>query len=116
MSLPYKNERWFLLLQREVKTSSVTAVAARLGYGRARISQVVNGLMPNASPDKIAACVLEMFDRWTCPYLNAEIVAEECRAIHAGATPSHDPARLAHRRVCRTCAHNTRRNHDPLPA
>jgi len=106
MSLPYENERWFLLLRREVKASTVTAVAVRLGYKRARLSQVMNGLMPNARPDKIAARVLEMFDRWTCPYLNAEIVAEECRSIHAGATPSHDPARLAHRRVCRSCEHN----------
>lgn len=104
--MTYKKERWYTLLQEAVRESSVTAVAARLGYQRSRISQVINGLS-KAKPDKVAARVMELFDRWTCPYLNAEIVAEECRDIHAGATPSHNPARLAQRRACRTCNHNT---------
>jgi hypothetical protein len=107
-TLPYMQERWFKLLQEAIAQSSITAVAAKLGYGRSRISQVMNGLMLNAKPDKIAARVLDVLDRWECPYLNTEIVAAECRSIHAGDTPSHNPALLAHRRVCRTCAHNNK--------
>jgi hypothetical protein len=105
---PYMQERWYKLLVEatQEKGSSITAVAAKLGYGRAAISQVINGISI-AKPDRIAAAVLTLYDRWNCPYLNAEIVAEECREIHAGATPSHNPALLAHRRSCRACARNT---------
>jgi hypothetical protein len=110
-TLPYANERWFQLLQQAVAESSTAAVARRLSagyarpYGRPAISQVMNGIYAGKT-DKIAARVLEVLDRWSCPYLNTEISAEDCRAVHGGETPSHDPARLAQRRVCRTCKHN----------
>jgi hypothetical protein len=106
--LPYADARWFKLLQAAVQApSSITAVAAKLGYGRPAISQVINGIYAG-KPDKIAAKVMELMDRWECPYLNTEIVAEDCRSVHTGPTPSHDPARLAQRRVCRTCKHNSK--------
>jgi len=111
--IPYAGERWYQLLQRAVAESSVTAVATRLSagyarqYGRPAISQVLNGIYA-AKTDKIAARILEVLDRWECPYLQSEIVAEDCRAVHSSPTPSHDPARLAQRQVCRTCKHNTR--------
>lgn len=110
---PYMQERWFKCLKGAVSGSSITDVAAKLGYGRPRISQVINGLMVGAKTDKVAKRVLEVFDRWQCPYLNAEIVAEECRSIHAGDTPSHDPAKLAQRRFCRTCEHNLQKGDKP---
>lgn len=105
--LPYADARWFQLLKAaiEAEGSNITIVARKLGYGRPAISQVVNGIYAG-KPDKIAAKVMELMDRWGCPYLNTEIVAEDCRAVHSGPTPSHDPARLAQRRVCRTCKHN----------
>ena len=109
-SIPYKDERWFKLLQQAIKESSVTAVAARLSagfaktYSRPTISQIMNGTYLG-KPNKVAERVLEVMDRWICPYLNTDITAEDCRAMHAGATPSHDPASLSHRRMCRTCKH-----------
>lgn len=108
---PYEQERWFQLLSQAVAESTVTSVAKRLSagyakpYSRPAISQIMNGIYIG-KPDRIAARVLEVMDRWNCPYLNSDISAEDCRAVHSGATPSHDPARLAHRRVCRTCTHN----------
>ena len=103
-NLPYREERWFQLLQQAIEESSATAVAARLGYSRPAISQIMNGIYIG-KPDKIAARVMELMDRWMCPYLNTDISGEDCRAVHTGETPSHDPARLAHRRMCRTCTH-----------
>ena len=100
--MPYKEERWFKLLEQAVEASSKTAVATKLGYSRPAVSQIMNGIYIG-KPDKIAARVLEVFDRWPCPYLNIEITAEDCRAVHSTETPAHDPARLAHRRMCRTC-------------
>lgn len=112
--IPYKGERWFQLLSQAVEESSTTAVAARLSagytktYSRPAISQIMNGIYLG-KPDKIAARVMEVLDRWPCPYLNTDITAEDCRAVHTGETPSHDPARLSHRRVCRTCTRKEKR-------
>ena len=107
--IPYEGERWFQLLKDACEATSVTAVAAKLGYGRARVSQVLNGIDANgAKPDKVAAKVLALYDRWTCPYLNAEITGEECKETHSGQTPTHDPAKLAQRRTCRTCPHRAK--------
>lgn len=115
----YRGERWFQLLEQAVAASGKSAVAKRLSegyaktYSRPAISQIMNGIY-RGKPDRIAARVLEVMDRWTCPYLNADISVEECRAVHTGETPSHDPARLAHRRVCRTCSKiNIRANQQP---
>lgn len=104
--ITYANERWYQLLVAacKAKGSSVTAVAAKLGYGRPRISQVLNGIAI-AKPDEVAKAVIKLYDRWECPYLNTEITGEDCHTVHSGPTPSHDPARLSHRRVCRGCTH-----------
>lgn len=108
--LPYKEERWFALLQEAVTENGVTATATRLStgfakpYSRPAISQIMNGIY-RGKQDAIAARVLEVLDRWPCPYLNADISAADCHAVHAAPTPSHDPSRLAHRRACRTCSH-----------
>lgn len=104
--IPYADERWYQLLHQACEESSITAVAARLGYKRARISQVINGIVVgNAKPDNVAARVIDILDARHCPYLNTAISPEDCRAMHAGETPSHNPAHLAHRRMCRTCQH-----------
>lgn len=111
MTLAYREERWFKLLSQAVAESTVTNVAKRLSagysrtYSRPAISQIMNGIY-RGKPDHIATRVIAVLDRWNCPYLNSDISAEDCRAVHSGETPSHDPARLAHRRVCRTCTHN----------
>lgn len=103
---PFAGEPWYQILMREIELSSITKVAERLGYTRARVSQVVNGLTA-AKPTKLAERVMKLLDRWECPYLNTEIAADECRVTHSCPTPYHDPARLAQRRVCRSCTHNS---------
>ena len=109
-NLGYKDERWFKLLLQAVDETSVTTVAARLSagydrpYSRAAISQIIHGLYI-ARPDKIAERVMKLFDRWPCPYLNTDISGEDCRDTRSGPTPSHNPAALAHRRMCKTCQH-----------
>ena len=108
--LPYQDERWFQLLQQAVKDSGVQGAANRLSagfaktYSRPTISQIIHGIYLG-KPDRIAERVMAVLDKWPCPYMNTEITGEECRAVHSGPTPSHDPAKLAHRRMCRTCIH-----------
>ena len=114
--LPYAGEHWFKLLQEALdgelpggRKNSITAIAAKIGYSRPALSQIVNGIYIGR-PDAIAAAVLAHLGRRQCPYLQTEIGADDCRAVWLAATPSHDHASLAHRRMCRTCRHNEREN------
>lgn len=100
----YFNAPWFAQLKQAVSESNIAAVAARMGYSRTAISLVMNGKYLGKT-DKIAARVAAAMNRWPCPYLGCDISADDCAAVHACPTPSHDPARLAHRRMCRTCIH-----------
>lgn len=102
--MSYLEERWFKLLAGAVKATSKQAVGDRIGKSRTAISLVMSGKYP-ANTKRIAAKVLAVLDCWHCPYLGADINAGDCLSIYSGPTPSHDPARLAHRRVCRTCIH-----------
>lgn len=114
--MSYQNERWYQLLRDSVNATSNDAVAQKLGISRTTVSLVVRGKYP-ADTKRIAAIVLSALDRWHCPYLNTDITAEDCAAARSGPTPSHDPMRLAHRRMCRTCNHNTQNetNRPPNP-
>ncbi|MEO6430946.1 MAG: hypothetical protein ABIO50_04225 [Nitrosospira sp.] len=102
--MSYTGERWFKLMADEVMATSQQSVGNRIGKSRTAISLVLSGKYP-ADTRHVAAKVLAVFDRWHCPYLGADITAQDCFNIYSGPTPSHDPARLAHRRMCRTCIH-----------
>lgn len=108
--MSYQNERWFQLMADAVKATSKQSVADRIGVSRTAISLIINGKYP-ADTKHIAEKVMVLLDRWHCPYLGTDITAEDCSSTHSGSTPSHDPARLAHRRMCRTCDHNQQGQH-----
>lgn len=114
--MSYQNERWYQLMADAVKATSKQSVGNRIGASRTAVSLIINGKYP-ADTKHIAAKVMALLDRWHCPYLGTDITAEECVAVHSGQTPSHDPMRLAHRRMCRTCTHNTQneKNQDKNP-
>ncbi|MBL8499581.1 MAG: helix-turn-helix domain-containing protein [Nitrosomonas sp.] len=113
--MSYQNEPWFKVLQETVETHNkqswngkggIKKVAEQLGVSRSTVSLILSGQYI-ASHEHVAKKVLDVLTRVHCPYLNAEITAQECVSVHSGETPSHDPMRLAHRRMCRTCSHNT---------
>lgn len=109
MSAPaYLNERWFAILRAAVKADprGRQGVADRLGKGcgRAALSLVISGRYP-AKPDRIARRVLEIFDRYLCPYHGADVQAAYCIEINGAPVPTWDPAALDLRRRCQTCEH-----------
>lgn len=95
---------WLTILAQAVKSSSRQAVADKLDVSRTAISLVLSGKYP-AKTDKIAAKVLDMFARLTCPHTGAEITHAECRALSTSAVPTSSPQAMRHWRACQSCAH-----------
>lgn len=103
----YTKERWFALLAAAVASNPTgkAGVAILLGPGCSRptVSRVLAGTYPN--PKIIAQRVLEVFDRYLCPYLGVDIEAKVCREVNSGPEPVWDPAAMDQRDRCQTCPH-----------
>jgi hypothetical protein len=95
---------WLILLQQAVEKSSITAVADKLVVSRTAISLVLAGKYP-AKTDKIAAKVLDMYARITCPHTGVEISHAECRTLSTSAVPTSSPQAMRHWRACQSCQH-----------
>jgi len=108
ISQAYMAERWFAILTAAVAADprGRQGVADRLGEGcgRASLSLVLNGKYP-AGTGNIARRVLEVFDRYHCPYLGTDVQASFCIEVNAAPVPTWDPAALDLRRRCQTCEH-----------
>lgn len=104
----YMADRWFTILLAAVAADprGRQGVADRLGKGcgRAALSLVMSGQYP-ADPGNIARRVLEVFDRYRCPYLGLDVQAAFCTETNAAPVPTWDPAALDLRRRCQTCEH-----------
>lgn len=93
---------WKNLLNQAVEAANITQVAARLAMSRTAISLVMSGNYP-AKTDKIAARVLDVYGRVSCPFLGVEIVQAECRAQRSSAVPTSSPRAMQFWRVCQGC-------------
>ncbi len=104
----YMVERWFSVLETAVEADprGMQGVADRLGRGcgRTALSLILSGSYP-AQPGKGARRVLEVYDRYRCPYLGADVQASFCAETASGPVPTWDPAALDLRRCCQTCPH-----------
>jgi len=95
---------WLTILKQAVEKSSRQAVADRLEVSRTTISLVMSGQYP-AKTDKIAAKVLDVYARLTCPHSGAEITYAECRALSTSSVPTSSPQAMRHWRACQSCAY-----------
>lgn len=93
---------WQNLLKQAVEATNITQVAAKLAMSRTAISLVMSGNYP-AKTDKIAARVLDVYGRVSCPFLGADIVQAECRAQRSSAVPTSSPRAMQFWRVCQGC-------------
>lgn len=104
----YMVERWFSVLETAVEADprGMQGVADRLGRGcgRTALSLILSGAYP-AQPGKVARRVLEVYDRYRCPYLGADVQASFCAETASGPVPTWDPSALDLRRACQTCPH-----------
>lgn len=77
-------------------------VAERCDVKRSAISMFSRGKYP-AGEQSVAKKVLAALDGWTCPYTQAHITPDACRAVALAPVPTHHPARLAHWKACQHC-------------
>ena len=89
---------WHDILKREVAASTVTAVAAKIGYARTSVSLALHGRYPGKPPhntDKIAARILEVFAPKTeCPTNRKSSVEHDGDDNAQSPMPTHDPKKL----------------------
>lgn len=95
---------WMTLLQEAVIATSMTAVAFKLDVSRTTISLVLSGQYP-AKTDKVAAKVLDVYARLTCPHTGVEITYGECRTTATAPTPTSSPQAMRQWRACQSCIH-----------
>jgi lambda repressor-like predicted transcriptional regulator len=93
---------WLTILRTKVAGSSRQAVADELDVSRTTISLVLDGKYP-AKTDKIAAKVMDMYARVTCPHTGVEITHAECRITSTAATPTSSPQAMRQWRACQSC-------------
>ena len=100
------SERWMDLLAAAVEADprGRAGVATRLGLSRSAISQVLSGTYP-ADPAKVAARVLDYYDRFTCPHLGTEISPGACAENANRQCPTTSPREVRHWRACQACDH-----------
>lgn len=96
---------WLELLRAKVDASSQVKVARELALSQTTISQVLNGTY-NASTERIAARVLEVYGRVKCPHLGQEITGPECLTNRTRPIPTSNHRALDHWAACQACPNN----------
>ncbi len=115
MTMSYKTEPWFALLQTACQNQQRQKVAEALGVSPPLLSQVLNGSgkygTGEASTAKLAERVMHTFGRYECPHLTAEngaphvITADECRVFSHRPAPIGSPRDMQHWQSCNACPH-----------
>lgn len=101
------DQRWFQVLQAEIKKTSISDVARQLGYSRPTISLVLSGAY-NGGTDRIAAKVIAAFTELVqCPFLGCELAQVKCGDFQSRPMPTSDPEALRHWVACRTGCPNS---------
>lgn len=94
---------WLGLLREQVALlGSIQAVATRIDYSRAAISQALSGKYP-AHTTRLAAAVIAAFSRCACPFLRRDITSGECRHFRTRPIPRSIPEDLRHWTACQGC-------------
>lgn len=106
----YLQQDWFVNgLMREVRASSITRVAVRMGVKRTTLSVFVNGSgeygTGRAKPDRMEARYRAAFEQIQCPFDQQQVDATHCRQYALCRAPTHNPLKLMHWRMCQACPH-----------
>lgn len=87
---------------------SITQLAARSGYNRASLSLYLADKYP-ADPAQIEAALRPLMSAWHCPYLETEIVPNDCLSRRTRPRPHQAGSAMEdHWHACQRCPHNTK--------
>lgn len=103
--LPSARGDWIALMRAAVNTSSLSAVADRIGVSRTTVSLVLAGRYP-ARTHEVERKVRDAFESRWCPPLTAEIEGSVCQRYRTRPMPRSSARDLRHWRACQTCIHN----------
>ncbi len=99
---------WRILLAEEIKRTSVTDTAKRIGYARSSVS-LANGGKYTANTDQLEARVLEVLGgpepTFYCPAQAASITKSNCVEFAARSMPTTSPRALRQWQICQSCDH-----------
>lgn len=96
------NHDWLEVLRAEVAKSSIAKVAKKLGYSPAVVSLVLAEKY-QGNTDNVMQQVVNMYMVIQCPYLETQIILNDCRTFALGRAPTHSPHKMQHWRACRRC-------------
>lgn len=106
---PYMDTTWFAGLMDEVRRTSKTVVAEKLGFNRSTISQVCNGIGPygegRASTAAIELAYRRQYEQLVCPHTQKQVGITHCREIALRAAPTHNPMQMLQWQSCQQCPH-----------
>lgn len=115
----YMDAPWFAGLMDEVRRTSKTAVAEKLGFSRASISQVCNGCGPygsgKASTGNIELAYRRHYEQLICPHTQAQVGIAHCRDIALRAAPTHNPMQMLQWQACQQCSYKPVKESPCLP-
>lgn len=104
---PYMDTVWFAGLMDEVRRTSKTAVAEKLGFSRSSISQVCNGCGPygngRADTANIELAYRRHYEQLICPHTHKQVGIVHCRETALRPAPSHNPMQTLQWQACQQC-------------
>lgn len=95
----------FDLAKKAVASSSVTAVAATIGYSRTAVSLYLSGKY-GAGVEKLESAIIARYDIYQCLHTGIEISGPDCTRRATSPRPFGGRAKEAHWLACQTCQHN----------
>lgn len=100
---------WIIALAEACDRTTMTAVARRVGYSAAALSQVINRRYSGnmAAVEQTLRGAL-MDTRVNCPVVGP-LAVDTCLQHQRAPWASHNPQRIAFARACRDCPHSTKR-------
>lgn len=104
-SLSLNDAHAFDLARAAVEASSMTAVAAAIGYSRTAISLYLSGKY-GAGVEKLEAAILGRYDIYSCHHTGIEISGPDCQRRATAPRPFGGRAKEAHWLACQSCQHN----------
>jgi hypothetical protein len=100
---------WFAGLMDEIRRTSKTAVAEKLGFHRSSISQVCNGCGPygtgKATTANIELAYRRAYEQLVCPHTQRQAGIAHCREMALRPAPTHNPMQMMQWQACQQCPH-----------